>query len=123
MEFGFFRTKWTVRNERCSYYRGVRKERFDCKTKISRAWRRLHIFVSSSDWFIAWFVSVVIGQSDCFGFGFTTLTRNVPKTTPQVFLPVPCVSTVWCYFVSGIFESSGLLWYERTVQQRHNELQ
>ena len=35
MEFGPFGTKWTVRIERCPYYRGVRKERFDCIRNIS----------------------------------------------------------------------------------------
>ena len=36
---------------------------------FSRAWRRQHIFVSNSDWFIGLSTSVVIGQS-C---GFKTL--------------------------------------------------
>ena len=31
---------------------------------FSRAWRRLHVFASNSDWFIALFTSVVIGQSN-----------------------------------------------------------
>ena len=40
---------------------------------FSRAWRRLHLFASISDWFIELSASVVIGQSNSFGFGFTTL--------------------------------------------------
>ena len=40
---------------------------------FSRAWRRLHVFDSSSDWFIGLSASVVIGHSNYFGFGFTTL--------------------------------------------------
>ena len=40
---------------------------------FSRAWCRLHAFASNSDWFIALFMCVVIGQSNYFGFGFTTL--------------------------------------------------
>ena len=40
---------------------------------FSRAWRRLDVFASSSDWFLVLFSSVVIGQSDYFGFGFTIL--------------------------------------------------
>ena len=43
-----------------------------CSHAFSRAWRRLHVFASSSDWFIGLSASVVIGQSDNFGFGFTT---------------------------------------------------
>ena len=38
---------------------------------FSRAWHRLHVFTSSSDWFIGLFPTVVIGQSNY--FGFTTL--------------------------------------------------
>ena len=40
---------------------------------FSRALRRLHVFAWNSDWFIALFASVVIGQSDTFGFGFKAL--------------------------------------------------
>ena len=32
-----------------------------------------HVFASSSDWFIGLFNIAVIGQSNYFGFGFTTL--------------------------------------------------
>ena len=39
----------------------------------SRAWHRRHVFASSSDWFIGLFTTAVIGQSNYFGFGFTTL--------------------------------------------------
>ena len=42
-----------------------------CLYAFSRAWRQLHVFATSSDWFIGLSVSVVIGQSDYFGFGFT----------------------------------------------------
>ena len=41
--------------------------------EFSRAWRRLQVFASSSDWLFVLFPSVLIGQSDYFGFGFTTL--------------------------------------------------
>ena len=34
---------------------------------------RLHVFASSFDWFTGLSVSFLIGQSDNFGFGFTTL--------------------------------------------------
>ena len=45
---------------------------------FSRAFHRLHVFASNSDWYIALFPSVVIGQSNIFGFDFTTLNRK-PK--------------------------------------------
>ena len=35
-----------------------------CSHAFSRAWHRLHVFASSSDWFIGLPASVVIGQSD-----------------------------------------------------------
>ena len=40
---------------------------------FSRAWHRLHVFASSSDWLIVLFRFVVTGQRNDFGFGFTTL--------------------------------------------------
>ena len=46
---------------------------------FSRAWRKLHVFASSSDWFVVLFSSVVIGQSDYFRFGFTSLNRPFSK--------------------------------------------
>ena len=38
---------------------------------FSRAWRRLHLFALNSDWFIALFACIVIGQSN--SLRFTTL--------------------------------------------------
>ena len=35
-------------------------------------WRQLHVFASNSNWFTA-LLSVAIGQSNNFGFGFTTI--------------------------------------------------
>ena len=49
------------------------KQIVSCLDAFSRAWRRLHAFALSSDWFIGLSASLVIGQSDYFGFGFTTL--------------------------------------------------
>ena len=50
------------------------KPNVTCSHAFSRAWRRSHIFASRSDWFIGLSASVVIGQSNYFGFGFTTLS-------------------------------------------------
>ena len=47
-----------------------------CLHAFFRAWGRLHVFASSSDWFIALFTTVVISQSNNFGFGLTTLNRK-----------------------------------------------
>ena len=40
---------------------------------FSRALRELRIIARNCDWFIVLFVPVVIGRSNCFGFGFSTL--------------------------------------------------
>ena len=40
---------------------------------FSRAFRQLHVITTSFDWFTGFSASSVIGQSDYFGFGFTTL--------------------------------------------------
>ena len=44
-----------------------------CSLALSRAKHWLLVFGSNSDRFIALFTSAMIGQDDCFGFGFTTL--------------------------------------------------
>ena len=59
---------------------------------FSRASRRLHIFDSISDWFIALFASVVIGQSNYFGFGFTTLNENSISGKQVGFLLETCAT-------------------------------
>ena len=45
-------------------------EKVTCWHAVSRAWRKLHVLTSSSDWFIVLFVFIVIGRSNNFGFGF-----------------------------------------------------
>ena len=56
-----------------------------CSHAFSRAWRRLYALALSPDWFIVLFRSVhsvAIGQSNNFGFGFTTLEIKM-KTVRQ----------------------------------------
>ena len=53
---------------------------------FSRALRQPHVITSSFDWFNVLSVSYVIGQSNYFGFGFTTLKRK-----PLYLLVVSCV--------------------------------
>ena len=52
-----------------------------CFRPFSRAWRQLHVFASNSDWLVVLFTSVAIGQSNYFGFGFTTLNWK-----PSIFI-------------------------------------
>ena len=42
-------------------------------TFFSRASSELQVIARNCDWFIALPASVVIGQSNCFGFGFSTV--------------------------------------------------
>ena len=44
-----------------------------CSHAFSRVWRRLHIFASIPDWFIALFASVGLARVSKLGLGFTTL--------------------------------------------------
>ena len=41
---------------------------------FSRASSGLQVIAMNCDWFTALFVRVVIGRSNCFGFGFSTVT-------------------------------------------------
>ena len=40
---------------------------------FSRASGKLQVIASNSDWFMELFVPVVIGRSNCFGFGISTV--------------------------------------------------
>ena len=44
-----------------------------CMRDFSRAWSEWQVIARNCDWFIALFVPVVIGRSNCFGFGFSTV--------------------------------------------------
>ena len=44
-----------------------------CTRDFSRALSKLQIVARNCDWFIALFVPVVIGRSNCFGFSFSTV--------------------------------------------------
>ena len=58
---------------------------------FSRALRQPHVITSSFDWFNVLSVSYVIGQSNYFGFGFTTLKRK-PLYNEQTRKPQAKVS-------------------------------
>ena len=55
---------------------------------VFRTWRRLyiHVFTKSSHWFLVLFSSVVIGQSDLFGFGLLHSIEN--RSIMQVIIIV-----------------------------------
>ena len=56
--------------------RSKTKANCDALARFSRALRQPHVITSSYDWFNVLSVSYVIGQSNYFGFGFTTLKRK-----------------------------------------------
>ena len=44
-----------------------------CTSDFSRASSELQVIARNCDWFMTLFVPVVIGRSNCFGFGFSTV--------------------------------------------------
>ena len=44
-----------------------------CRRDFSRASSELQVIARNCDWFIALSAPVVIGRSNCFGFGFSTV--------------------------------------------------
>ena len=44
-----------------------------CTRDFSRASSELQVIATNWDWFMALFVPVVIGRSNCFGFGFSSV--------------------------------------------------
>ena len=44
-----------------------------CTRDFSRASSELHVIARNCDWFNALFASVVVGRSNCLGFGFSTV--------------------------------------------------
>ena len=59
---------------------------------FSRALRQPHVITSSFDWFNVLSVSYVIGQSNYFGFGFTTLKRKPLYTVPDLYILIGSLS-------------------------------
>ena len=54
-----------------------------CSHVFSRAWHGRHVFASSSDWFIWLLTTVVIGQSNYFGFTTQMKTALTRQNTPR----------------------------------------
>ena len=65
-----------------------------CSHAFSRPWLHSLVFPSSSDWFTALSASVVNGQSDCLGFGFTTQLKTVLwcHTSSTTYTAFPLIS-------------------------------
>ena len=64
---------------------------------FSRAWRRLHVIASNSDWFIVLFTSVTIGQSNYFELNWKPLYYAI-RWNLFLFLPpqAPLCFHLWC---------------------------
>ena len=50
----------------------IQNQSHHVRVMFSRALSKLQVTARNSDWFIALFAPVVIGGSNCFGFGFST---------------------------------------------------
>ena len=91
---------------------------------FSCAWRQLHVFASNSDWLVVLFTSVAIGQSNYFGFGFTTLNKNCSNMKKDKiyymngqlkgFLQKGSMLLFWGNFVAVSFRRISLNLYIRT---------
>ena len=69
-----------------------------CARDFSRAWSVLQIIARNFDWFIALPAPVVIGRSNCFGFGFRQSFENRSKMTNWILNSrlIHLTSTVQC---------------------------
>ena len=70
--------------------RSKTKANCDALARFSRALRQPHVITSSFDWFNVLSVSYVIGQSNYFGFGFTTLKRKPLYTIMYILVYWMC---------------------------------
>ena len=70
---------------------------------FSRALCRLHVITSSFDWFTGLCPSFLIGQSNFFGFGFTTLIWK----PPYLHVPIIIIITIITSWPATWFSSSG----------------
>ena len=92
-----------------------------CVHAFSRAWHGRHAFASSSDWFIGLFTTVVIGQSNIFGFGFTTLKWNplytlytsVTGELTRVHITLVCKNSFFWRFKDS--QRLGTVWQNRFI--------
>ena len=63
-----------------------------CTREFSRALSKLQMIARNSDWFMALFVLAVIGQSDYFGFGFSTVLQPREYGNPLITLGITSLS-------------------------------
>ena len=67
-----------------------------CKRDFFRASSELQVIARNCDWFIALFVPVVIGRSNCFGFGFWKPLYPVHNAIGfVVFIRLIALSILW----------------------------
>ena len=64
---------WLKRRQFFSQREAKPKPMAPCTRDFSRALSELQVIARNCDWFIALSTPVVIGRSNCFGFGFSTV--------------------------------------------------
>ena len=84
---------------------------------FSRAWRWLHVFASSSDWFFVLFASVVIGQSDYYYTHLKTALYSFYICVEFLW----SVSSVFCYIFSWVLLTGYSLFISLQIVNLHGK--
>ena len=83
------------------------KQTAPCTHDFSRAKSELQVIARNCDWFIALFAPVVIGRSNCFGFGFSTVIWKPLYSSQSLLLSLRLAGSsthksVWNVNLSGL---------------------
>ena len=82
-----------------------------CTRDSSRALSELQIIARNCDWFIALFAPVVIGRSNCLGFGYLKTALNHSQCENSSFFLVAVIQWQLIFIIHWIAQSS--LWTTR----------
>ena len=83
------------------------KQTAPCTRDFSRATSELQVIGRNCDWFITLFAPVVIGRSNCFGFGFSTVIWKPLYSSQSLLLSLRLAGlsthkSVWNVNLSGL---------------------
>ena len=88
-----------------------------CTRDFSRASSKLQLIATNCDWFIAPFVPVMIGRSNCFGFGFSTVIWK-----PLYSCVIASAFVLFCLqthlITTGVPQFWDILWKWRIPQRK-----
>ena len=86
-----------------------------CTRDFSRASSELQVIARNCDWFIALFVPVVIGRSNCFGFGFSTVIWKPLYWSSICFLYYNTVGLLLFYYYHWLVKRKYLYTYSNAL--------